>query len=80
MKKQVKRRSETGESISPFKENLAKFFFDLAKAVFTISVITQIAALIAIGSLENDWFLYEISFGIVTTTCLAAIASRLLKS
>ena len=62
-------QKETKEKEKSSRENLGKFFYDLAKATFTIMVLTNLRALVT-----TDNYLFAIAIlviGIVSTIALA---------
>ena len=70
-------QKETKEKEKSSRENLGKFFYDLAKATFTIMVLTNLLALIT-----TDNYLFAIVIlviGIISTIILARTAYLIIK-
>lgn len=71
-------QKETKEKEKSSRENLGKFFYDLAKATFTIMVLTNLLALVT-----TDNYLFAIAIlviGIVSTIALARSAYIIIKN
>ena len=71
-------QKETKEKEKSSRENLGKFFYDLAKATFTIMVLTNLLALVT-----TDNYLFAIAIlviGIVSTIALARTAYIIIKN
>ena len=71
-------QKETKEKEKSSGENLGKFFYDLAKATFTIMVLTNLLALVT-----TDNYLFAIAIlviGIVSTIALARTAYIIIKN
>lgn len=70
-------QKETKEKERSSRENLGKFFYDLAKATFTIMVLTNALALVTTDNYKFATVIFVI--GIVSTAVLARIAYSITK-
>ena len=70
-------QKETKEKERSSRENLGKFFYDLAKATFTIMVLTNALALVTTDNYKFATVIFVI--GIVSTAVLSRIAYSITK-
>lgn len=76
-KEQQETKKEVKERYQSRRENLGKFFFDLAKLTFAAIVLTEIIVLKTDILSSNDWAI--LLFGCLFTLIFALIGNKILK-
>ena len=70
-------QKETREKERSSRESLGKFFYDLAKATFTIMVLTNVLTLVTTDNYKYASVIFVI--GVISTAILARIAYAIIK-
>lgn len=70
-------QKETQEKERSSRESLGKFFYDLAKATFTIMVLTNVLTLVTTDNYKYASVIFVI--GVISTAILARIAYAITK-
>lgn len=70
-------QKETREKERSSRESLGKFFYDLAKATFTIMVLTNVLTLVTTDNYKYASAIFVI--GVISTAILARIAYAITK-